>query len=118
VTPRRFRAFAFVAAAAVLMQLAWTFVGPLSVAASRTEQVICILHGAMTIPAPADETPKSPTNPVCALCAATGVALAGAAVALTAPAVAAERAEDLFAPSVARRAHHFPARPRAPPALS
>jgi hypothetical protein len=107
------------AAAAILAHLCWPFIGQLRAATPQGEQVICTVHGAMTVPLPADQAPAPGTaKPVCALCAAAAVALDSAPPRLPV-AVAAAIGSDTFLSVPARpRAHHSPARPRAPPVLS
>jgi hypothetical protein len=115
VTIRRSRLAALAAAAAVLMQLCWPFVGQLRAAEPQMVQVVCTVHGVMTVPA--DEAPDAATaKPACALCSAAAVALPET---LAAPALsdsaffAALRCERGATPP---SLHHSPSRPRAPPA--
>jgi hypothetical protein len=101
------------AAAALLMHLCWPFLGPLR-AAPQGVQVICTVHGVMTVPAEEAGGEK----PACALCSAAALALpqTPATPALSASAIPA--ALGLAEGAAPQSFHHSPSRPRAPPALS
>jgi hypothetical protein len=104
------------AAAALLMHLCWPFLGPLR-AAPQGVQVICTVHGVMTVPA--DQAPDAGgEKPACALCSAAALALpqTPATPALSASAIPA--ALGLAEGAAPQSFHHSPSRPRAPPALS
>jgi hypothetical protein len=99
----------------MLMQLCWPFVGQLRTAQPQTVQVICTVHGVMTVPA--DQAPVTgKAKPACSLCSAAAVAI-GAALA-AAPSSESSAGESLDASDyrALQRLHHSPSRPRAPPA--
>lgn len=107
----------FLAALAVFMHLSWPFVGQLRAAPGEAVQVICTTHGAMTVPL--DRTPQpQAAKPVCALCAAAGVAMTGVATLSIDGAAAPFAAPEAAIAAATQRLSYSPSRPRAPPAVS
>jgi hypothetical protein len=117
VTIRRSRLSALAAAVAVLMHLCWPFAGQLRAAPAQEVQVICTVHGVMTVPI--DETPQSGTaTPACVMCSAASVAISIALPAAAASDSPASAGPEVASVATLRRLLHSPSRPRAPPAFS
>jgi hypothetical protein len=107
-----------IAILAVLMHGFWPVLGQLRAAAPVTVQVICSVHGTMSVPA--DEAPApAESKPACAMCSAAGCAFITDAIAPGVAQVAADAHVLQFKPlaPLPRALHSFPS-PRAPPRIS
>jgi hypothetical protein len=102
--------------AAALMQMLWPLAGQLRAAEPQVVQVLCTVHGTMTVPF--DDAPKTDSaKPSCAMCGAAGVAITSAVVQARrdTPSLAASAA---LPNDAAQLPHYASFRPRAPPAAS
>jgi hypothetical protein len=102
----------------MLMHLCWPLAGHVRAGQPQTLQVICTVHGVMTVPAEEAPPNSGAEKPACALCSAAAVALpetlATAGLSSAGIFAALRLAED----TAPRSFQHSPARPRAPPAFS